>query len=85
MRYNRGMKRTYLAALALILAVSFVVPATYAFAKTKKDDDRKTATVAELVQAYADAGNGGQKVRILVVPGHEPGFGGAVYQGVYER
>ncbi len=79
------MKRTYLAALALILAVSFVVPATYAFAKTKKDDDRKTATVAELVQAYADAGNGGQKVRILVVPGHEPGFGGAVYQGVYER
>lgn len=44
-----------------------------------------SVTADDLRTAYTDAGAGGDKVRILIVPGHEPGYGGAVYQGVYER
>jgi peptidoglycan hydrolase-like protein with peptidoglycan-binding domain/N-acetylmuramoyl-L-alanine amidase len=34
---------------------------------------------------YAEAASGGQKVRVLIVPGHEPGYGGAEFDGLYER
>jgi N-acetylmuramoyl-L-alanine amidase len=43
-------------------------------------------TVAGLQQKYAiDAGKGATKIRILLVPGHEPGFGGAEYGSMRER
>lgn len=34
---------------------------------------------------YAKALSSGQKVRILIVPGHEPGYGGTEFNGLYER
>ncbi len=43
-------------------------------------------TIVGLQQKYAlDAGKGKSKIRILVVPGHEPGFGGAEYGSMKER
>lgn len=39
----------------------------------------------DLLAAYADAAAGGDKVRILIMPGHEPDFGGAEFRGYYER
>lgn len=42
-------------------------------------------TVAQLQTKYLAAGNGGPKVRILIVPGHEPGFGGTEYLDLKER
>lgn len=39
-----------------------------------------TARASELKEAYADG-----ELKILIVPGHEPNYGGAVFQGVYER
>lgn len=72
----------YFVLLLLIIAVPF----SLTFAKSKNaDNDKKTETVAEIRERYIAAGEGVEKVRVLVVPGHEPGNGGAVYQGVYER
>lgn len=39
----------------------------------------------ELIAAYRTAASGGEKFRILIVPGHEPGFGGTDFKGQYER
>lgn len=39
-----------------------------------------TASSDAVKQSYSSG-----KTRILLVPGHEPGYGGAVYGGVYER
>lgn len=45
-----------------------------------KDGFSKGASVNQLQDKYEDG-----KIRILIAAGHEPGYGGAVYQGVYER
>jgi peptidoglycan hydrolase-like protein with peptidoglycan-binding domain/N-acetylmuramoyl-L-alanine amidase len=71
--------------LVMVLVLSIIVPASFAYGKSKKVTVASTPTVAELEQKYVDAGNGKEKVHILIVPGHEPDFGGAEYQGVYER
>jgi N-acetylmuramoyl-L-alanine amidase len=43
-------------------------------------------TVAGLQQKYAsDPAKGTSKIRILLVPGHEPGYGGAEYASLKER
>lgn len=43
-------------------------------------------TVAGLQQKYAaDAAKGTAKIHILLVPGHEPGYGGAEYASLKER
>ena len=60
------------------------VPSTEAAAKKTKDFS-ETISVADLKEAYTDAKAGGDKVRILIMPGHEPDFGGAVFNGQYER
>ncbi|MES2225666.1 MAG: peptidoglycan-binding protein [Patescibacteria group bacterium] len=79
------MKRTFLTLLVAVLFVSIVIPASLTFAKTSTSKKTPpTASVQELQEKYADA-TGKDKIRILVMPGHEPDFGGAVYQGVYER
>ena len=45
-----------------------------------------SAVSTDLLRArYELAGTGGEKVRILVMPGHEPGYGGAEYRGIRER
>jgi N-acetylmuramoyl-L-alanine amidase len=44
-----------------------------------------TETVAQLQTKYAAARNGGPKVKVLIVPGHEPGFGGTEFMGLKER
>lgn len=68
--------RTFLAAFLL----AAIVPASFAFAATES-----VATQQELQREYISAGSGGEKVRVLVMPGHEPNYGGAEYQGFYER
>ena len=70
------MLRTITSSLAFVLMVTLI--ASPALAAT--DGFSKGITKAELENKYEQG-----KVRILVAAGHEPGFGGAVYQGVYER
>lgn len=71
--------------LLLVLMTSIVVPASLTYAKTKKSQVGTTATTEQLEQKYQDAAASGKKVRILIVPGHEPQYGGTEYKGVYER
>src|SRR4051812_30263274 len=85
MRYSLYMKRTFIFLLVPILIASVLLPSTLTFAKSKKVVIKDTPTLTELVQKYEKAETGKEKVRILIVPGHEPDFGGAEYQGVYER
>ena len=66
--------------LALVLVLAILIPALPVVAKTKVTGFEEGVSAADLRAAYADG-----TVRILIVPGHEPGYGGAVYQGVYER
>ncbi len=42
-------------------------------------------TVAQLDQKYKKASSGQAKVNLLIVPGHEPDFGGATFGDVKER
>jgi N-acetylmuramoyl-L-alanine amidase len=65
------MKRSF------VLALSFLLLAFPAHAAT--------TSVTQLQAKYQTALKGGEKVKVLIVPGHEPGFGGTDYQGVYER
>lgn len=48
-------------------------------------DFATTVTSAALQAKYNAAGTGGPKVKILIVPGHEPGYGGAVSGSLLER
>ncbi len=67
--------RTRYTVLAVLLLMFVCVPLAHA----------TTPTTSQLQAKYFTAARGGPKVRILVVPGHEPGYGGTEYQGVYER
>ncbi|MDB5265264.1 MAG: hypothetical protein JWN64_835 [Parcubacteria group bacterium] len=72
--------------LTLLLIVSITFPFSHANAVTAKDAFPTTVTADDLVKAYQDAGmSGSDKFRILIVPGHEPDFGGAQFGGFYER
>ncbi len=44
-----------------------------------------TVTSAALQAKYKAAAAGGPKVNVLIMPGHEPGYGGAVSGTLYER
>ena len=47
---------------------------------------RKPKTVADLRSRYDDArASGNKKVKILIVPGHEPIYGGAEFGALKER
>lgn len=45
----------------------------------------QSITVSDLKQTYKKAGRGKDAVKILLVAGHEPHFGGAEYRGIKER
>ncbi|HEX8591415.1 MAG TPA: N-acetylmuramoyl-L-alanine amidase [Candidatus Paceibacterota bacterium] len=70
------MIRTFTSFLALVLVFSL----TTSQALAAKDGFSKGPSTAALQKEYEDG-----KIRILIAAGHEPGYGGAVYQGVYER
>lgn len=75
-----------LAAFITLIALSIAIPATLTYARTSKSTDtQKTVSVTELRAQYAEADDEDKRVRVLVMPGHEPDFGGAEFQGVYER
>mgnify|MGYP000278568560 CR=1 FL=1 len=61
--------------VALLLFIAFGAPVA----------DASTASADLLRARYELAGTGGEKVRVLVMPGHEPGYGGAEYRGIRER
>ncbi len=70
--------------LTLILAVLLALPAS---AQTT-DETRAfplSATSEEIRAKYEMAGQGGEKVKILLVPGHEPDFGGTELGLLKER
>ncbi|MDB5190200.1 MAG: hypothetical protein JWN49_526 [Parcubacteria group bacterium] len=80
------MKRTSILLILIVAIVSTALSAVFFFSKPSfASSSTPTRTVAELQQKYAATAVNGQKVRILIVPGHEPNFGGAEYQGIYER
>lgn len=72
------MARTFTSFLSFLLIFSLLAGPSHAIAATDGFD--KGATAKELRDQYDDG-----KIRILIAAGHEPGYGGAVYQGVYER
>lgn len=82
------MNLSSILSIALIASVIFVSGAPTLEAATKgttKPVFKETVSTADLADAYAEAVAGGAKVRILIVPGHEPGFGGTEFAGFYER
>lgn len=70
---------------ALLLIFAFAIPLSVLQAASKKEAFPETISPDELKAEYAAAQAGGDKVRILIVPGHEPGYGGAQFGGFYER
>ncbi|MEK9184225.1 MAG: peptidoglycan-binding protein [Patescibacteria group bacterium] len=83
-RYSRHW--SIVIAVALIVSFLFAFPTAFIQAATKtKLASSEAPTSAELKAAYQEAAAGGDRVRILIVPGHEPTYGGAQYAGYYER
>lgn len=55
-------------------------------ASASATDDNGTVSIADIRSDYGAAPDKTQeKVRILIVPGHEPGFGGTGFGDLYER
>lgn len=76
------------ATVALIAAIAFMSSATHSEAaakRTKTVSFKETVSADQLLKDYQAAASGGKKVRILIMPGHEPMFGGAEFMGFYER
>lgn len=81
------LSRTSSAAIAVALIASFLfaIPTAFTEAASSTGGFVKEVSTADLKAAYAEAAAGGEKVRILIVPGHEHDYGGAQYAGYYER
>lgn len=81
------MRTTFSFLLPALLIVCFTF-APYSEAATKsstKGTFEETVRAEELIASYVVASQGGEKIRILIVPGHEPDFGGTEFMGYYER
>jgi len=65
---------------ALLLLLSFVLTPSFAQAARKAKGFPVSVTASDVQEAYEDG-----ELKVLIVPGHEPGYGGAVFMGVYER
>jgi peptidoglycan hydrolase-like protein with peptidoglycan-binding domain/N-acetylmuramoyl-L-alanine amidase len=76
------MSRPFFILLVAVCGISIFPPYTAAASKSVFPE---TVSTEMLRAQYAEAASGGQKVRILIVPGHEPGYGGTEFGGVYER
>ena len=79
--------RSFTAVLFAALIASGLLAAHAAYAATTKTQGQKqpSATAAELQAKYAAYAATGEKIRVLIVPGHEPGYGGAEFDTVKER
>lgn len=84
-RYNYYMKHLTSFLLLLGLLAGFV-PTVHA-AETTASSRAFPTTVSQVdvIAKYADAVAGGEKVKVLLMPGHEPAFGGAVLGDLRER
>jgi N-acetylmuramoyl-L-alanine amidase len=68
---------------ALILAFLIALPAS---AQTVPPQAFPlSASAQEIAQKYEMAGQGGEKVKVLIMPGHEPSFGGTELGALKER
>ncbi len=76
---------TVVIAIALLASFLFALPTSYVSAATKSSGFVKGVSTSDLQAQYEEVKAGGDKVRILIVPGHEPDYGGAQYGGFYER
>jgi len=69
----------------LSLLLLLLVPFAPLSAQTVERAFPTTVTQQEVQAKYEQAGQGGEKVKVLVMPGHEPSFGGAETGGLKER
>ncbi|MES2668725.1 MAG: peptidoglycan-binding protein [Patescibacteria group bacterium] len=79
---------TFLTRALSVLLISVIAALTGAptlDAAVRRGAFEETASVRDLAAAYQSAASGGERVRILIMPGHEPNFGGAQFKGFYER
>lgn len=67
--------------LILLFLISHIAP----FMNTAGVFFTPSITVSELKDSYISAKDNRDKVKILIVPGHEPDFGGTEYHGLKER
>lgn len=79
------MKRTFSAFLILAIVFLAHAPTLLAATKSSRVVFKESVSTTDLQQKYDDALTSGDKVRILIVPGHEADFGGTQYNGYYER
>ncbi len=68
-----------------LLCVVYILSTSVVEAAPATVSPTSIETAAQLQAKYKAAGTGGPKVKILIVPGHEPGFGGAEYLDLKER
>lgn len=76
------MKRTVHLSLSVLL-IGLLAFSMNVHAASKSYEE--TISADDLASAYQGASAGGEKVRILIMPGHEPMYGGAEFMGYYER
>lgn len=69
----------------MIRSLSLLLVGFFLFAPAAQAAFPQTISSADLKAKYEAAGTGGEKVKVLIMPGHEPTYGGAEYQGLRER
>ncbi len=69
---------------ASVLSLAFLMP-SFALAAEGERAFPVMVSTADLQAKYVAAGQGGEKVKVLLMPGHEPSYGGAELQGLRER
>jgi N-acetylmuramoyl-L-alanine amidase len=82
---RRLLNPYFLLFAALLLAATYLLFATVAEGASNSVPLPTPETVTQLQAKYAAAVSGGQKVKVLIVPGHEPDFGGTEFDSVKER
>lgn len=69
----------------LVFALMLLMPLAPALAQSTERAFPITVTQGDIQAKYELAGQGGPKVKVLVMPGHEPNFGGSESTALKER
>ncbi len=78
-------RTSVIVSVLLIASFLFALPFASLHAATTSKGFVKGVATTDVRAAYQEAATTGKKVRILIVPGHESDYGGAQYNGYYER
>lgn len=81
----KRMDRSRALALWIVIGLAFIGAGSWLAARPQLPDTKPIAAVTTAAPQAATSTPEGRKIRVLLVPGHEPEEGGAIYGNLKER